>query len=142
MKRAVVSFAAVLVLLASFAMPSMAAGSSNSASNDKCSIRVSGPSTASAGETVRFTGTITLANDGSGSRKPVVYELGISSNGGPIERIPLRSGVRNMNAGQTKSATRSITINDRVTPGEYTIYLQVTVDGEPLLVSLPITITK
>jgi hypothetical protein len=142
MKKAVVSFAAVLVLLASFASPSLAAGTSNTASNDKCTIRVSGPETAAAGETVRFSGTITLNNDGSSSRKPVIYELGISSNGGPVARIPLRSGVRNMTPGTTKSATRAITINDRVTPGEYTIYLDVTVDGESLIVSLPITITK
>ncbi|HQR37605.1 MAG TPA: hypothetical protein PLF26_04310 [Blastocatellia bacterium] len=142
MKKAVVSLAAVLVLLASFATPSFAAGTSNSASNSKCSIRVSGPATAAAGETVRFTGTITLINDGTSSRKPVIYELGISSNGGPVERIPLRSGVKTMNVGSSKTATRSITINDRVTPGDYVVYLQVTVDGEPLVVSLPITITK
>ena len=140
MKKSIVTFAAILVFVASLSTPSFAAGSSSSASNSFASISVSGPAVAAPGETVRFTGTITLNADGTSARRPVVFQLGISSNGGPIERIPLRSGVRNMSPGQTKTATRAFTINERITPGEYTVYLEVTIDGEALVVSLPISI--
>lgn len=140
MRKAVVSLAAVLMVLASMTPAFAAPPLVSSASNDKVSISVNGPSVVTAGQTVRFNGTITMINDGTSSRRPVVYSLALLTDSGPVARIPLRSGVRNMAPGQTKSASRSFTVNERAVPGEYFIVLDVTVDGETLRVGLPLEI--
>jgi len=139
-RKTMVSFAAILVFVGSLATPGYAGASGNSASNGVASITVSGPATVSGGDVVRFVGTITLNADGTSTRRPVAYQLGMTSDGGPIDRIPLRSGVREMMPGRSKTVTRTVTISDKVAPGEYTIYLEVTIDGETLVVTLPISI--
>ena len=140
MRKAVVSLAAVLMMLASLGSVSAAPPISSSGSNDKVSISIDGPTVVTAGGTARFTGTITLNNDGTSARKPVIFNMALLSEDGPVTRIPLRSGVKTMTAGRTKTAVRSLTINERAKPGQYFIVLDVTVDGETLTVGLPLEI--
>ena len=79
MRKAVVSLAAVLMMLASIGSVSAAPPISSSGSNSKVSISVDGPTVVTAGGTARFTGTITLVNDGTAARKPVVFNMALLS---------------------------------------------------------------
>jgi len=140
MRKAVVSLAAIVMMLASIGSVYAAPPNAGSASNDKMSISISGPAVAAPGETIRLNGSISLVADGTSTRRPVVFSMALVTEDGPVTRVPLRSGVRNMAPGQSKVATRSLTINERARPGQYFIVLDVTFDGETLRVGMPLEI--
>jgi hypothetical protein len=129
MKNAVVSLAAVLMVLASFATPSLAAGNSQTYNGQKFSMNVTVPDTVAPGGTLVARGTITINDDGTASRQTVAYRLSAP------DLRQSRSGVKDVAVGRTKSVTKSFLIPARITPGDYTIDLYVNVGGEIGVVS-------
>jgi len=136
MKKAVVSLAAVLMVLASFATPSFAAGNTNyEGRNFRASI--DGPEVVQAGSTFTARGTITVLSDGSGnSVRPVAWRL--SNNLGQASR----SGFRSIPVNRTKTVAKAYSVPDRLEAGTYQIDLLIQVDGETAHLTRLITVTK
>ena len=142
MKKAVVSLAAVLMLMASLA-PAALAGKTGSASNAKGSITLSVVNDVVAvGEDLQIRASITMNSDGSRARKAVAYRIFVESEDGFAFPINMRQGVKFMRAGTTKSMSSSYEINERAREGNYVIRVQATLDGAPIDLGVPITIVK
>jgi hypothetical protein len=136
MKNAVVSLAAVLMVLASFATPSFAADNPNY-QGQKFNASITVPDTVQAGQSFTARASITVLNDGSNaSRKMVAYRL--STDLGTANR----SGFRAFPVGRTKSLTKAYTVPDRLEAGDYTITLAIQVEGETALLTRTIHVTK
>lgn len=143
MKKAAVTLAAVLMFVASMAPATFAGPKSLSASNSAGSITLSVQNdTLSPGEDLVVRATFSVNSDGTTSRKAVAYRVSVRSEDGFAFPINMRQGVKFMRAGSTKSASRSVAIDERAQPGNYTINLDVAIDGQPLQVQVPITIVK
>ena len=131
MRRVAVSLAITMMVLASFATPTFA-GHPSTVSNDVFSITVNAPDVVTPGKAFVASGSITLADDGSASRKAVYFELsGLNQN---------RAGVRAMQVGRTKSITKTYAVPANLPSGTYTISLAVSVDGRNAIVEREITV--
>jgi hypothetical protein len=124
MRKVAVSLAAVMMVLASFATPSFAAGDSSTYNGTQFSGSITAPTVVKAGATLTARGTITLNTDESAARKNVAYRLAFDGLG------QSRSGVRDMATGRTRSVAKSFVIPARIEPGEYTVSLYISVNGE------------
>jgi hypothetical protein len=133
MRRVAVSLAITMMVLASLATPTFA-GRVSTIENDIFRITINAPDEAVAGKAFVASGTITLFDDGSGSRKPVYFELqGLNQQ---------RAGVRAMQVGRTRSITKTYVVPANLPAGTYTITLAVSVDGRNALVERDITVRE
>lgn len=137
MRKSVVSLAAVLVLLASFATPSFAGPKvTNSYNGEQFNISITTPTTVQAGQTFQALGTISLAPDANASRKAVVFSL-------QVEGVTLnRQAVRAMPTGRTKRVSKTFLVPERLSPGTYNVVLTVNVNGEIGHVTTQFEVTK
>jgi uncharacterized membrane protein len=135
MTRAVVSMAAVLVLLASFATPSSAQrGTLYSAEGTKFRISATVSDTeVNPGDVITITGRITTFADGTSSRKPLAFAI-VSPTG------EQRTGIRAIAPGRSKSMTKSFTIPANTPPGTYEGTVAAQYDGEPLIINIAIRV--
>lgn len=137
MKKAVVSLAAVLVVLASFATPSFA-GQSQTQVYDVGNVRVSVtvPTTGQIGGTITARVSITVNPDGdAATRRMVGWNVELPGTAS-------RSGFRAFPVGKTKSLVKTIDINERIPAGDYHIGVTFTADGVTRSGQLPITLTN
>jgi len=133
MRRVAVSLAVVMMVLASFATPTFA-GKPSVAETDIYRITINTPDVAVVGQAITVSGTITLFNDGSGSRKPVYYEVSALHQN--------RAGVKAMQVGKTRTITRTYAVPAQLPAGTYTITFAVSVDGRNSLVEREITVRE
>lgn len=136
MKKAVVSLAAVLMVLASFATPSFAAGNSTTYNGTRFSFSVNAPETVRAGSTLNVGGSIVLNDDGSNAKQRMLaYNMsaGIGLS---------KSGFHNFPVGRPKTIAKSFSVPSRLEPGDYTIRFQVLEGGENGIVTLNFRVVK
>lgn len=143
MKKAVVSLAAVLMFVASLAPATIAGPKSLSASNDAGRITLAlQDDVIAVGGDLSIRATLAVNSDGTRARKAVAYRISVSSEDGFAFPINMRQGVKFIRAGAVKSMTNTTEINERARPGNYSINIAATIDGQPLQLSIPFTIVK
>ena len=143
MKKAVVSLAAVLMFVASFAPATIAGPKSLSASNDAGRITITlQDDVVSVGGDLTIRATLAVNADGTRARKAVAYRISVVSEDGFAFPINMRQGVKFLRAGAVKNLTTSQEINERAREGNYSINIAASIDGQPLQLSIPFTIVK
>ncbi len=143
MKKAVVSLAAVLMFVASFAPATIAGPKSLSADNSAGRITITlQDDVVSVGGDLVIRATLAVNSDGTRARKAVAYRISVSSEDGYMFPISMRQGVKFLRAGAVKNLTTSQEINERARPGNYAINIAASIDGQPLQLSIPFTIVK
>jgi uncharacterized membrane protein len=143
MKKAVVSLAAVIMLMASLAPATLAGPKGTSVSNANGSLSLTLTNdVVSAGDDLSIRATLSVANDGTRNRKAVAYRISVLSADGFAFPINARQGVKFLRAGASKSMSNSFEINERARPGDYMIRIDASIDGAPLQLELPFTVVK
>jgi hypothetical protein len=139
MRKVAVSFAAVLMVLASFAAPSFAGHPSTvTYEGQNFTVSYSIPDTVQAGGTLTAHISILVNSDptSTSATRMVAWRIDV-----PGLRAS-RSNFREFPTDKTKNITKSFPIPDRITPGQYTAAFQIQVGTESKTFVTPFTITE
>ncbi len=138
MKKAVVSLAAVVMVLASLAVPSFAGQSQTHVFElNGARISVTVPTTGEIGGAINVRVSITALDNGTSAR---TQNIGWRVSAPGVSRSP--SGFHEFPVGKTKTLNKSFAISSRIPAGDYQISVLFTANGDTKGAQLPITLTS